>query len=84
VISEQGRLKSLFEEDLSNQNRQSLPVTYITNGAIYAFRACDFIQRGGFPSNGSLPYIMSADDSVDIDSESDLRVAAEILERNGG
>jgi CMP-N-acetylneuraminic acid synthetase len=74
-----GVLKSLFDERLSNARRQDLPRTYIPNGAIYVFRKSDFVGRGGFPSNGSMPYVMSESDSVDIDSEEDVRVVEHYL-----
>jgi CMP-N-acetylneuraminic acid synthetase len=72
TLSEDGRLKSLFDEKLSNANRQSLPEVYYPNGAIYIFPLSEFTARGGFPSNGSVPYVMSERDSIDIDSEEDL------------
>jgi CMP-N-acetylneuraminic acid synthetase len=84
ITGPDGRLKSLFEEKFSNHNRQQLPKAYIPNGAIYIFRKSLFQARGGFPSDGSLPYIMSAADSVDIDSEADLERARQILEQRHG
>lgn len=76
-----GRLESLFGEKYSNFGRQQLPKTYMPNGAIYIFTKSFFTERGGFPSNGSLPYIMSRTDSVDIDTESDLELAAHLMEQ---
>jgi CMP-N-acetylneuraminic acid synthetase len=32
----------------------------------------EFRRRNGFPSNGSLAFVMSERDSIDIDSEADL------------
>lgn len=84
ITGEDGRLKSLFEEKFSNHNRQQLPKAYIPNGAIYIFRKSLFQARGGFPSDGSLPYVMSAADSVDIDIEADLDRARQILEQRHG
>ena len=81
VCGEDGRLKSLFEENYSNHNRQQLPKAYIPNGALYIFRKSLFMARSGFPSDGSLPYIMSQTDSVDIDSEDDLIRAGQIMEQ---
>jgi CMP-N-acetylneuraminic acid synthetase len=74
-----GFLKSLFDERLSNARRQDLPTTYMPNGAIYVFRQSDFEDRGGFPSNGSIPYVMSDKDSVDIDSEEDVKFVERYL-----
>lgn len=76
-----GRLQSLFDERLSNARRQDLPPTYLANGAIYIFKASEFEGRRGFPSNGSLPYVMDEDDSIDIDSEADIRRAEALISR---
>lgn len=72
ILTQEGRLKSLFDESLTNANRQSLPVVYYPNGAIYVFPISKFIARNGFPSNGGVPYIMSEQESVDIDTEEDF------------
>jgi CMP-N,N'-diacetyllegionaminic acid synthase len=83
-LDDSQRLISLFDEKLSNARRQDLPVAYQPNGAIYIFSVGDFEDRGGFPSNGSVPFIMSSRDSIDIDTPDDLaRVAHIIGEQNG-
>lgn len=78
------RLISLFDEKQSNARRQDLPVAYQPNGAIYMFTVSDFLARGGFPSNGSVPFIMSATDSIDIDTVDDLARVANILGESNG
>jgi CMP-N-acetylneuraminic acid synthetase len=78
-INHDGNLESLFDEKLSNARRQDLPTTYIPNGAIYIFRISDFIERGGFPSNGSIPFIMNEEESLDIDTEADVKRLEQIL-----
>lgn len=75
-----GRLVSLFDEQLSNQRRQDLPKAYIPNGAIYIFTVSAYLERGGFPSNGSVPYVMSQQCSIDIDTSADLEKASNYLE----
>lgn len=72
TLTETGLLQSLFDETLSNTNRQALPVTYYPNGAIYIFPLSEFLKKGGFPSNGSVPFIMSEKESIDIDTEDDI------------
>jgi CMP-N,N'-diacetyllegionaminic acid synthase len=84
ALDANGRLESLFGEKYSNYGRQQLPRTYMPNGAIYIFRKRFFVERGGFPSNGSLSYVMSPADSVDIDTESDLELAARMMEQRNG
>ena len=83
-LDENGRLISLFDERQSNARRQDLPKCYYPNGAIYAFRISEFLARNGFPSNGSIPFIMSYADSIDIDNTIDLiRAELAIGEKNG-
>lgn len=81
VINKSGELESLFDEQLSNSRRQDLKKAYIPNGAIYIFKINEFIKRGGFPSNASIPFIMSDDDSIDIDEIEDLNKAQNILRK---
>lgn len=83
-LDEKGRLISLFDERLSNARRQDLPRCFYPNGAIYAFRISAFLARDGFPSNGSIPFVMSTSESIDIDTLEDLaRAEIAIGARNG-
>ena len=79
LIDEKGKLQSLFDEELSNARRQDLQDVYIPNGAIYIFQIKEFIKRNCFPSNGSIPFIMKEEDSIDIDEKEDLIKAEKIL-----
>jgi CMP-N,N'-diacetyllegionaminic acid synthase len=83
-IDGSGKLISLFDERLSNARRQDLPHCFYPNGAIYGFRISEFIGKDRFPSNGSYPYLMSPDESIDIDTAEDLDLAEKIIrEKNG-
>ena len=77
-----GRLISLFDENISNARRQDLPKCFYPNGAIYCFRVDDFISRNGFPSNGSVPFVMSQSSSVDVDQFADLVLVEKIMRNN--
>jgi CMP-N,N'-diacetyllegionaminic acid synthase len=79
TLDAKGCLQSLFDEKLSNSRRQDLPTAFAPNGAIYVFRVSEFKARGGFPSNGSMSFIMNTNDSLDIDTEDDIRRAEMIL-----
>jgi CMP-N-acetylneuraminic acid synthetase len=81
VLNERGELESIFDESLSNENRQSLRKTYMPNGAIYGFRLGEFRARRAFPANGSLPYVMSKQDSIDVDTLDDLELVRRMMER---
>ncbi|WP_374615162.1 cytidylyltransferase domain-containing protein [Sphingorhabdus sp.] len=82
TLTAEGRLQSLFDEALTNANRQSLPAVYYPNGAIYIFPFAEFLTRQAFPSNGGVPYIMSERESVDIDTEEDLAMVEKLCHAN--
>jgi CMP-N,N'-diacetyllegionaminic acid synthase len=82
TLSEAGLLQSLFDERLSNARRQDLLPTFLPNGAIYIFALSQFLARDGFPSNGSVAFVMDPLHSVDIDEPSDIELAERILKRN--
>ena len=79
-VDANGKLKPLFPEAYS-ANRQSLPEAFVPNGAIYAFKLSEFKKENKFPFVGSMPYFMSEDDSVDIDTQADFDRAKALLER---
>ncbi|MES2770811.1 MAG: acylneuraminate cytidylyltransferase family protein [Pseudomonadota bacterium] len=68
-----GCLQALFDESMTNANRQTLPKIFYPNGAIYIFPLHAFVNKGGFPSNGAIPYVMPESRSIDVDSEEDLQ-----------
>ena len=72
LVDQDGSLKALFSQEMTNQRRQDLPPVYGANGAIYVFLYSDFKENNTFPSNGSLPYFMNEKDSIDIDTKEDL------------
>lgn len=78
-LDKTGLLESIFGEKYANANRQDLPVAYYPNGAIYIFRLSEFIKRGHFPSDGSVPFVMAEAESLDIDSEEDLAILEQRL-----
>jgi hypothetical protein len=72
----------LVNDNFLTENRQNLPKTFYPNGAIYIFKLKDFIRRKRqIPISGSIPYIMSIKDSLDIDNIFDLKILKKI-ERN--
>jgi len=83
-IDDDGRLKSLFDEKLSNARRHDLPAAFIPNGAIYVFRVEEFLSRGGFPSDGSVPFVMDSSVSVDVDTREDLACVEQAMGEKHG
>lgn len=83
LVIEDGKLSPLFP-DAFNQNRQALPATYVPNGAIYVFRWSDFAAERKIPTAGSSAFVMSADESVDIDVQADFDRAKRLLDGRDG
>lgn len=72
LVVESGLLMPISRPEYVFSNRQSLPNVVKPNGAIYLFdiqRLCDY---GDFYTKGVAPYLMSEQDSIDIDTELDL------------
>jgi len=76
---EDGRLRPLFAERLSLPPHD-LPPLYCPNGAIYLVRAGGFLETGNLYPPPVLPFPMTADESVDIDTEADFLAARRLLE----
>ncbi len=69
----------LAGEHTSYTRRQDLPSLYMPNGAIYIFKVDDFLREEKIPRTHIIPYLMSDDDSLDIDTPDDLAIAAQRL-----
>jgi CMP-N-acetylneuraminic acid synthetase len=74
-----GLLQPLFDRALLSAPRQSLTKVYRQNGAIYVVAAETFLQHDNFFVEPAWPYEMSAEDSVDIDSQLDLSLAEFVI-----
>jgi len=74
-ISESGSMIPLFDETSVTANRQTLPETYRPNGAIYIFPLSHFVRDRQIPIAGAIPFIMSSESSVDIDTPFDIDLA---------
>ncbi len=71
-----------YTNDLEMEARhQDLPPVYRQNGAIYAVRTAAFLAAGRFYLRPCLGYLMTPEDSIDVDDALDLAVA-EALVRN--
>lgn len=82
-------LKAFYEEDgfartISRPEypfmpRQSLPATYVSNGAVYIVNAELFLKYKKFYYEHTVLHKMTIDHSLDIDTEKDLIKAAKFL-----
>lgn len=84
TMNERGLLRAIFSERMSSSNRQTLPVAYYPNGAIYIFLISEFVKRGNFPCDDGVPFEMNERDSLDIDSEEDFAILDSIMENYDG
>ena len=70
-----------FDTDFSNYRRQSYK-DYSPNGAIFIAKPDSYLEQKHFFGAKALSYIMSAEDSVDIDGALDLVVANAIMKKS--
>ena len=82
LIDDDGYLKNYISQRNNITRRQNLPNTYILNGAIYIMRAFDFLNYKSFDVDNTIPFIMDAKSSIDIDTEIDFKLAEVLLNRN--
>lgn len=70
-----------FDTDFSNYRRQGYK-DYSPNGAIFIAKPDSYLEQKHFFGAKALSYIMSAEDSVDIDGALDLVVANAIMKKS--
>lgn len=75
VIGDDLRLDKFISEEAKRACRQDLPTYYRLNGAIYMGKTNRFYENKSFLGKNSVAYIMSQEESVDIDSELDFKLA---------
>jgi len=76
-----GYLQPAFSREFVNMNRQMLPKLYMPNGAIYIMHAEICITNPRFDGEKTLPFIMSAEESLDLDSPEDIPLIEVALAR---
>ncbi|MCL1160667.1 acylneuraminate cytidylyltransferase family protein [Shewanella chilikensis] len=79
IQAKDGTINGLYSDEAPYSRRQDLPKAYQPNGAIYAFSVVEFKKVNHFPRTNVYPYIMSVDDSADIDSIEDLKLVEKRL-----
>ena len=79
ILDDDGTLKDFLPTDIAYKRRQNLPNLYCPNGAIYWFLIDSFKKTKSFFPNPTYPYIMSSNQSLQIDSMEDLYLIDLIL-----
>ncbi len=77
-LTEEGRVNPLFS-DKKQVRRQDIQPEYRINGAIYLALTSYFIKHKSFYEGKTLPYFMSAFDSIDIDDDFQFKIAELLL-----
>lgn len=78
-----GYIYPIVGKEAPFMSRQSLPKVYHPNGAIYLFSVKNFMQEGCIPRKNILPFEMSIDVSIDIDTMQDIYKTEAILDARG-
>lgn len=81
---EAGRLVWLFPNGGKVDRRQDLPAAFRPNGSIYAVRTAALRDQRTFYPRATAPYVMPREESVNIDSALDFRMAELLLARQQG
>ncbi len=72
-LNKENFMEGLVDNKFPFARRQDLPRTFIHNGAIYAIYVSEFLERKSLLTDKTIPYIMSIEKSVDIDSLEDVK-----------
>lgn len=72
-------LRPLFNYDFMTLSAQELPEAYRTNGAIYVAKTPYFLETRSFFAKPLCPFFMPPEESIDIDTILDFRLAELLL-----
>jgi N-acylneuraminate cytidylyltransferase len=81
IINGYNRLKPLLDKKLAAKQRQNLPQVYVLNGAIYAICTDVLLNTRNFVPDGTVPFIMSKEHSVDVDYQLDLEFVEFLMQK---
>ncbi|MGA3023527.1 MAG: acylneuraminate cytidylyltransferase family protein [Bryobacteraceae bacterium] len=75
-VEKDGALQPLFDIEALHAPRQTLPLVYNQNGAIYLTSSSAFLRENRLFIPPVMPFVMDAVASIDIDTALDWRIAA--------
>jgi len=78
------KLKSFIQNGETIYRRQDLPKVYALNGAVYVAKTGFILENSSFLTEATVGYIMSAEHSVDIDTELDFAYCEWLINRKCG
>jgi CMP-N-acetylneuraminic acid synthetase len=74
-LSQSGFLSPLFSKEYFSKRRQELDDVYALNGAIYISKIKDYLINKSFVTDKTLPFEMTIERSIDIDTIDDFEAA---------
>ena len=82
-LDEDGKLSEFYYaiKDLKSIRRQDQAKEYTMNGCMYIAKWDYFMKNKLFHSENSVPYIMSEENSIEIDTMLDYEIACRIVEK---
>jgi CMP-N,N'-diacetyllegionaminic acid synthase len=78
------KLKSFVQNSEAINRRQDLPKVYVLNGAVYVAKSVFIMEHKSFLTEETAGYIMSRENSVDIDTELDFAYCEWLINRKYG
>lgn len=83
TVDAQGFLTYAAKREFANMNRQALPKLYMPNGAIYIMETALCRKEPRFDGEHTLPFVMTGEESIDLDSPGDIAPIEAVLARRG-
>ncbi len=79
MMTPNGQLSGLIDNETPFKQRQQLPKVFAPNGAIYIYEKTQLLNSREMLPLGTYPYIMQLENSLDIDTDNDFDIAAQLL-----
>jgi len=79
---ENGKMKPVIQQNQLATRRQDLPNVYVLNGAIYVGRVEEIIEKKSFLTEETKSFIMSNENSLDIDTILDFEICEYLIEKS--
>jgi len=84
TVNSFNRMNPLLDKKLAAKQRQELPPVYVLNGAIYAIYSDVLLNTRSFVPDGTVPFMMDKEHSVDVDYQLDLDFVEFLLHKKSG
>jgi len=79
--NDEGFLEGLVNDKFPFMPRQELPDVYQSNGAIYMIYKKDFLESHKLITTSTIPFVMSHDKSIDIDTLDDIKMVERLFKK---